>query len=477
MSLRLVAAARSLWGAAWVRQHAVALAVLAGAMLLVWPALVNGYPILFTDTHAFLVQAGQPRMVWDKPFTYGPFLRLFHEGVSLWLPLAAQGLILSHLLWLTAKALGQARAGGHLLLCAVLAAGSAAPWFVSLLMPDIFAPVTVLCLFLLGFGVRLSTRERAWVGVLATAAIAFHLTHLIIAAACIAAGLLLRPGRRTLRMALPLLAALAVLVLTNAVGFGRFGVSPFGAVFALARLVGDGPAAAVIRRSCPQAGWHICAFAARLPTDSDDFMWNPQGPVWTAPGGPERFAAEAGTIVARTLREEPLWVARTALANTLRQLPMVRLGDVLKPDGLETSVTGSLRAYFPPAEMDRFHAALQANGRLEAVAAPLNPAQGLLLLAAALATAWQLGRALHAHGGRGADPTRAALPALVLAALLANAFACGALSGPHHRYQARIAWLVLLPPLLPRLVRRPAAFPRPPGSFAPASRSRPAASG
>ncbi len=28
-----------------------------------------------------------------------------------------------------------------------------------------------------------------------------------------------------------------------------------------------------------------------------------------------------------------------------------------------------------------------------------------------------------------------------------NAFATGALSGPHDRYQARIAWLVLLPPL------------------------------
>jgi hypothetical protein len=30
----------------------------------------------------------------------------------------------------------------------------------------------------------------------------------------------------------------------------------------------------------------------------------------------------------------------------------------------------------------------------------------------------------------------------------ANAFATGALSKPHHRYQARIAWLLVLPPLL-----------------------------
>ena len=37
---------------------------------------------------------------------------------------------------------------------------------------------------------------------------------------------------------------------------------------------------------------------------------------------------------------------------------------------------------------------------------------------------------------------------MVLVALGANAFATGALSKPHDRYQARIAWLLLLPPLL-----------------------------
>ena len=41
----------------------------------------------------------------------------------------------------------------------------------------------------------------------------------------------------------------------------------------------------------------------------------------------------------------------------------------------------------------------------------------------------------------------AGLAAVALVALLANAFATGALSGPHDRYQARLAWLVLLAPL------------------------------
>ena len=47
---------------------------------------------------------------------------------------------------------------------------------------------------------------------------------------------------------------------------------------------------------------------------------------------------------------------------------------------------------------------------------------------------------------------------MVLAGLLANAAATGALSGPHHRYQARIAWLVVLPPLLAYAARSEASW-------------------
>ncbi len=40
----------------------------------------------------------------------------------------------------------------------------------------------------------------------------------------------------------------------------------------------------------------------------------------------------------------------------------------------------------------------------------------------------------------------------VYAGVLANAFATGALSKPHYRYQTRIAWLLVIPPMV--LLRR-----------------------
>jgi hypothetical protein len=46
------------------------------------------------------------------------------------------------------------------------------------------------------------------------------------------------------------------------------------------------------------------------------------------------------------------------------------------------------------------------------------------------------------------DRALAGLAGMALAGVAANAFATGALSGPHDRYQARIAWILLLPPAL-----------------------------
>jgi peptidoglycan/LPS O-acetylase OafA/YrhL len=98
-------------------------------------------------------------------------------------------------------------------------------------------------------------------------------------------------------------------------------------------------------------------------------------------------------------------------------------------------------------------------GALPARAAPfLAPHVPALLvaLAAALALLWRAARAR--------DLPRAALLAGALLALTANAVATGALSKPHDRYQARIAWLLplavltaSLPGLAPQAAKRPRA--------------------
>ncbi|MEY4858722.1 MAG: hypothetical protein RLZZ235_889, partial [Pseudomonadota bacterium] len=244
-------------------------AVLGGAALLIWTAFFNGYPLLFSDSGGFLHQTLGPLMLWDKPYIYGPFLHAFHLRISLWGPVIAQGLILSHLLWLMQRAVcARATPLWHIGLCAFAALATAAPFSAALLMPDIFAPIVVLGLFLLGFGgAALSRWEQVYLIFLVALGIAAHLAHLPLALGLCGVALLLRlcrfPGR-LFAMALPVAIAVAALLATNAIGHGRLALSPHGSVFLLARLQEDGPASALLKARCPDAGWYLCAFTDRL---------------------------------------------------------------------------------------------------------------------------------------------------------------------------------------------------------------------
>ncbi len=356
------------------------LAVLAGAALFLWPAVLNGYPLLFSDTGGLLAMALEPSMGWDKPWIFGPFLFLLHGRTTLWLAAVGQALLLSHMLWLAARSVRSWPPLLHVALCAVLAAVTAAPWFASLLMPDVFAPMVVLCVFALAWPERLRGPARGWVAVVGTLAVAVHLAHLIVAAACVALAFAMRRRATPWQAALPLGAALGLLVLTNAAGSGVLGVSPYGSVFMLARLVADGPAREVVDARCPAIGWHLCAWKGRLSNDSDAFLWAPEGPVWDSDRyGPIRFAPEATLIVRETMLAHPEAVAATMALNTARQLPRVDLGDTLGPDYLDLTVLPRLRAYFPAAEVARYQSSLQANGRLRALVAPLRWPQRIAL--------------------------------------------------------------------------------------------------
>jgi len=414
-------------------------AILAGALLLAWPALVNGYPILFSDTGALLEMGMMPDMGWDKPWVYAPFLLLTSARLTLWGCVAAQCIILSHLLRLATSIIAPLGPVTHVALCAFLALGTAAPWFASLLMPDIFAPITVLCLFVLAYGPgRVGRGALAWVVVLGTFAIASHLAHLVLAAGVIAAAGLLR-RRWPWRPAVPLAAALTFLLASNLVGNGVLTVSPYGSVFALARLVGDGPGRDWVDANCPDAGLRICAWRGRLSADSDEFLWDPYGPVWADGFGPIRYAPEAAQLVPAIIAAYPRAVLKAAVTNTGRQLLRVRVGDATIAEHVDVAVLPRLELYLPGWEAAAYRASLQAQDLLAPLARDENRRYFMPLVFGILGTLWV------AVTRRGAAQ---GLAVLVLAGLLANAAATGALSGPHDRYQARIAWLAPLTALI-----------------------------
>lgn len=130
--------------------------VLLAAGLLLWPAVWNGYPIVFADTGTYLSQAVHRYLGWDRPVFYSLLVLPLHLTLTLWPVVVAQALLAALVLQAVVRALAPAAGRWWLVgLVGVLSLGTSLPWVVCQIMPDVFTPLLVLVLaLLLGDGPR-----------------------------------------------------------------------------------------------------------------------------------------------------------------------------------------------------------------------------------------------------------------------------------------------------------------------------------
>jgi hypothetical protein len=419
-------------------------AIAGAAVLLLWPAALNRYPLVFSDTGTYVSQAVERYLGWDRPVFYSFFLLPLHLRLTLWPAIVAQALLAAHTLYLVLRAFaGPGRLWAVPAVAGLLAALTALPWVTAQITPDLTTALLPLVLALLVIVPdRLSAVERWWLTAFASGLIAMHLSNVLLAPMLLAA---LLPLRRRLgaasplgvggllRAGGPLLAAVLALSAVNLVGHGRLSPSPFGNIFYLVRTLYDGPGYAVLERHCPAAGWRLChVLETPLPERPDEFLWRQDGPLWSGGATAATLSEEARQVIRAALDEYPWAVLRAALANTVLQLRMFATGDGLNAWPL--TVTPVIHRDFPPGEAARYDAALQTRDRLvlpdwldRAHAVAFGAGLAGLLVALALCA-------------RNRDPL-AGLCCAVLVCLIGNAAITGVLSGPHDRYQARVVWL------------------------------------
>jgi len=430
------------------------LAVLAAAALLLWPALWNGYPIVFADTGTYLSQAIHGYAGWDRPVFYSLFLLPLHATVSLWPVVAVQALLTSGVLWVVCRTLvPQLPAVAFIAGMAVLSACTWLPWIVCEVMPDLFTPLLILVISLLaGAPERLSHKEQWGLAALATFMIASQQSSVPLACVLLVVLTLVvagpnatrdasarrhssvdptEPRRRWPLVVLPPVLAILGLCTVNFAAHGRFAISPFGNIFLLARVIYDGPGMATLQRACPTMGWRLCPFLDRFPATSDEFLWSDDSPLNLA-AGPKLVSRDAGAIVEAALLSDPLGELRGALRNTVEQLHRFDSGDGLEP--WPTQVSPWIERDFPAAEYAAYASARQQTGSLivPGLLATIHKTTSLAGVAACLLL---LPIALR---------RRADCSVFLLAVLLAiplSAAITGSLSAPHDRYQSRIMWL------------------------------------
>jgi hypothetical protein len=422
------------------------LAILAGALLLCWPAFYNGYPLLYGDSASYLETFDPRKAHWARPVFYTAFLFPFHWRTWLWPAIFAQALIVAHLVYLVLRATcGTLRPGAYLGTIGALAACSSLSWFASMIMPDVFAGVVVLGLFLLGImAERLSRPERWYVAILTAGAIACDLSHLAVAAGLVLVLIALKASHADRAQFRP--AALALLLAPVALAvFGHLAANAFARqelslssgspIFLLARMVGDGTAQAYLREHCPRRNYILCEYLEELPEDAERFLWDSDGVLQRA--GAPALRSEAREIVAGVLASDPAWQLQRVGSNTVRQFFVFQDGDWLEIDDPAGNVVGRYIRYLLPADYPSYMASRQATGRLPTLAITLWHA--FFVVVGLTASAF-----LFLEFARRGERHLTALFVVMVAALVGNALITGGISGVHGRYQSRIVWLVVL---------------------------------
>jgi hypothetical protein len=427
------------------------------ALILLLPALHNGFPLIFPDSGTYLGIAFGPEYALDRSSYYGfllkPLVALAPGIWGLWIAVAAQVLTAALVLWAVACALlPEGSLWGRLAWIAPAALLTALPWHVGQLMPDAFTGLVVLLVWLaasrppLGSGTPL-----LWFA--AIVATLVHYTHLPLLLATAAVAILAQrvtglAWRACLGRALAALVAAGIVsgawIAANGLALGRWTVSPTGAVFIYARLNEDGLIGPWLADHCGRdAPAPLCALAPGLPRDSQELLWTGERTpvtelIWRPADPQARWAwvdmmaeANRGAILARPGR----FLASSA-RGFVRQFASFQALDDECPNSCRDpsgGITFILNAYRPEA-VPALLASRQSQGTTPKalVRAVIWPTGflGLLLLLPAIFIAW-----------RGRDGPMLGLLLAIAAALIVNAAMAGALSDVHDRYQSRLVWL------------------------------------
>src|SRR5580698_7794571 len=129
-------------------QTGIWVAAAAIPLMLIAPALWNGYPLLQWDTGGYLARWYEGYLVTSRSTVFGLYLH-FGEHSGFWINLGIQALATLWILQLTLRVFGLFRPSRLMAMSVILVMTTALPWLASMLLTDIFAGLSVLSLFLL----------------------------------------------------------------------------------------------------------------------------------------------------------------------------------------------------------------------------------------------------------------------------------------------------------------------------------------
>ena len=437
---------------AWNRDDPLrsALLLVICTCLIMVPAIINGFPLVYSDTGTYLRSAFQGFVPVDRPYWYGVFIRLTSlSGRTLWGVVLAQSLLSAVYVLRFAHALLPSLRARITTFAAVvlLSVTTGLGWYACQLMPDLFTAVGALAVFLLLCG-----EARPWSCVLDVlviiAACWVHLSHLVILPV-IGFVLLIATRRselplrreRTAWLMASILLSWAGLAAANRAVDGKWYISRGGHAFLMGRSIDTGLLRPWLEEHCPAEHYGICAYIDSLPPSSKAFLWGGNSPL-VKQGGWDATREEYGRIIRGTFTEPRYLMMhiRGSLASTAQQLRVWDITSELESTWYRTSDSPPYQMIEAtmPHELASYRASLQNGGNGELSLHWPDRAHRMVLLASLVCGIVQFFRRRRT---KGSVPDRVIL-LFAVSTILIDAWVCATLSAVETRYLARALWVL-----------------------------------
>jgi hypothetical protein len=414
--------------------------IVLGALALMTDAFINGFPIVYSDTSTYLASGFQLETPFDRPITYGLFLRVFSlNGLSTWLVVFAQATITSTLIFLTVKLLtGNKRFLKIGLITSVfLALFTGLSWTVSQLMPDIFTPIALLCIVMI-FSGEFKRGKMVLLYVLFLLSVAMHISHILLYGLILIAAFIVKrfffsdifqTARNSQIAILLALTIIAIVTMGSAISKSKH-------VFFMGAMVEHGILQQFLDDKCNTTDYKLCVYRNSLPEKAYQFVWDEDSPFYKI-GGWKESKQEFNEIIFETLTT-PKYIGlhiKESLKATFQQLVLFKIGDGNGsfPEG--TQLHSRIHKYFPN-DLDQYANSRQNQSQLGFLDVFNSLFSAVIILSLIILVFLQI-RFWNQFNGH-----FKLVLIVLLTGILLNAWDCGTFANAIDRLGCKMIWLI-----------------------------------
>lgn len=417
---------------------------------LLYPAIQNGYPLLYSDSASYICSGHDGVVPIDRPIVYGLIVRHVSMSFSLWFVVIFQAAVFFALTWFTVRVLFRRERAVYYTTFVCLLTGflTGASNYISQIMPDIFTGYMIWSVALLMLPVQQKMRWIIWGVALISATVHYSnlMTLSVIALLLLLVNQLwkhwLSPDR-LLKVQLGTLIVIPwiILLVINFAYEREFFINRSTPVFLTGRLIETGLVHQYLTNYPEAKQDALYPYKDQLPEKIWQFVWNDDSPLYNdsclAQGWVNcwLYHADEYRNTIRSILSKPELLSkfiRICFSDWIKQLSDFNIGH-LTQQGANSALSDIITHYFDDAPM--FRQSKQFNEDL------FFTKESRVQHYAVLCSIILLGILLWIT----CQPHRKKLLfilAVILAGMVLNAFFCSSLSGVLNRYQGRVVWLL-----------------------------------